>query len=422
MSGRSAVIDSVHSFDARYALPAGAGSDAVHSESQYCLAMTLLKSRPDLMGVGMALTLGDGNRIVCELIEMLAAELAGKEIEELMADFGAVSRRIANHPQLRWLGPHKGAVHLALASITNACFDLWAKLRGVPLWRLLLDLSPERIVRLLDLSYLEDALTAQEALAILTREEATRTDREAVLQTGYPGYDTSVGWFGYDDDRIRENVRRALDSGFRAFKLKVGSQDPNRDIRRADMLRGAAGNDSMIMLDVNQQWTFPQALRMCESLRSISPYWIEEPTHPDDIAAHRKLAQTIAPIPIALGEHVPNRVLFKNFMEADAVHFVQVDCTRVAGISEFLTVSLLARKFGLPVVPHVGDMGQIHQHLVLFNRIAIGHPVTFLEYIPHLRKYFTHPARVEDGVYATPQDLGCSSDLVELASHRLLSR
>jgi L-fuconate dehydratase len=166
------------------------------------------------------------------------------------------------------------------------------------------------------------------------------------------------------------------------------------------------------MLDVNQQWTFPQALEMCNSLRSISPYWIEEPTHPDDIAAHRKLAQAIAPLPIALGEHVPNRVMFKNFMEAGAVHFVQVDCTRVAGISEFLTVSLLARKFSLPVVPHVGDMGQIHQHLVFFNHIAIGHPIVFLEYIPHLRKYFVHPAQVEDGVYATPHDPGCSSDLV----------
>jgi L-fuconate dehydratase len=412
MRNKSTAIHSVRSFDARYPLPAGAGTDAVHSEAEYCLAVTLLEARSGLTGSGIVLTLGEGNRIVCELIELLAAELVGKEIEELMADFGAFSRRLADHPQLRWLGPHKGAVHLALASITNACFDLWAKLRGVPLWRLLLDLTSEQLVRLLDPSYLEDALTGEQAAAILKKEEKTRTAREQILKTGYPGYDTSVGWFGYDDVRIRENARRALESGFHAFKLKVGSHDPNRDLRRANMLRDLVGDESMVMLDVNQQWTFPQALEMCNALRSISPYWIEEPTHPDDIAAHRKLAAAITPLRIALGEHVPNRVMFKNFMEAGAVHFVQVDCTRVAGISEFLTVSLLARKFGLPIVPHVGDMGQIHQHLVFFNHIAMGHSIVFLEYIPHLRQYFVHPAQVEGGVYWTPQEPGCSSDLV----------
>jgi L-fuconate dehydratase len=411
MKHGSTIIDSVHSFDARYRLPAGAGTDAVHSEAEYCLAMTLLNSKPALTGSGLVLTLGEGNRIVCELIDLLAPQLVGKEIEELMADFGAFSRRLANHPQLRWLGPHKGAVHLALASITNACFDLWAKARGLPLWRLLLDLSSDQIIKLLDLSYLEDVLTAQGASAILKQQEATRSAREDVLKTGYPGYDTSVGWFGYDDNRVRENARRALDSGFRAFKLKVGSSDPNRDIRRGNMLRELVGDESMLMLDVNQQWTFPQTLEICNSLRNIAPYWIEEPTHPDDIIAHQKIAQAIAPLHVALGEHVPNRVVFKNFMEACAVHFIQVDCTRVAGISEFLTVSLLARKFSLPVVPHVGDMGQIHQHLVLFNHIAMGQAIVLLEYIPHLRKHFAHPAHVEGGVYATPQDPGCSSDL-----------
>jgi L-fuconate dehydratase len=406
----STIIDSVHSFDARYPLPEGAGTDAVHSEAEYCLAMTFLKTKP-LTGSGLVLTLGEGNRIVCELIDLLASKLVGKEIEELMADFGVFSRELAEHPQLRWLGPHKGAVHLALASITNACFDLWAKARGVPLWRLLLDLSPDQVIRLLDLSYLEGVLTAQEASAVLEEQQATRSAREHVLKSGYPGYDTSVGWFGYDDNRIRENVRCALDSGFRAFKLKVGSSDPTRDIRRANMLRQMVGDESMLMLDVNQQWTVQEAIEICNSLRDISPYWIEEPTHPDDINGHRKIADAIAPLHVALGEHVPNRVVFKNFMDARAVHFVQVDCTRVAGISEFLTVSLLARKFSLPVVPHVGDMGQIHQHLVLFNHIAMGHPVVLLEYIPHLRQYFAHPAQVEGGVYATPQVPGCSSDL-----------
>jgi L-fuconate dehydratase len=409
----STVIQSVQSFDARYPLPAGAGSDAIHSESEYCLAVTLLRTAQGLTGTGIVLTLG-GNRIVCELIEMLARGLVGKEIEELMADFGAVSRRLADHPQLRWLGPHKGAVHLALASVTNACFDLWAKTRGVPLWRLLLDLSAEQVVRLLDLSYLEDALTETDATDILRKHRSTRGIREAILSAGYPGYDTSVGWFGYEDERVRENAQRAIDEGFSAFKLKIGSHNPQRDLRRARMLREIAGNKALLMLDVNQQWTLPQALAMCDSLQDVFPYWIEEPTHPDDVAAHRKLARAIAPMRIALGEHVPNRVLFKNFLEAEAVYFVQVDCTRVAGVSEFLTVSLLARKLDRPVVPHVGDMGQIHQHLVLFNHIAMGHPALFLEYIPHLREHFRRPARVNAGRYVTPEEPGLSCDLVEL--------
>ncbi|MGD0127698.1 MAG: enolase C-terminal domain-like protein [Terriglobia bacterium] len=414
MPVREAVIQSVSSYDARYPLPAGAGTDAVHSESEYCLAVTLLKTDGALTGTGIVLTLGDGNRIVCEIIELLARSVVGKEIESLMADFVTFSRSLADHPQLRWLGPHKGAIHLALASLTNACFDLWAKSRGVPLWRLLLDLTPQQVVGLLDLSYLEDVLTPADALALLEKARTTRAARESVLKSGYPGYDTSVGWFGYEDDKVRENARRALDKGFRAFKLKVGSPDPARDIRRAHMLRELVGEECLVMLDVNQQWTLPRALEMCRSLADISPYWIEEPTHPDDIAAHRKLAQAISPMRIALGEHVPNRVMFKNFMEAGAVHFVQADCTRLAGVSEFLTVALLAQKFGLPVVPHVGDMGQIHQHLVLFNHIALGLPVIFLEYIPHLRQHFVNPARVEEGFYKTPETPGLSADLVEL--------
>ena len=409
------MISSIRSYDARYRLPAGAGSDAVHSDPQYALAVTLLGSTAGPTGTGIVLTLGEGNRVVCKLIELLGAMLAGREIEELMAGFGAVSRRLADHPHLRWLGPHKGAVHLALASITNACFDLWAKTRGVPLWRLLLDLEPEQVVQLLDLSYLEDALSRADCLAILKGRAASRPDRQGVVKTGYPGYDTSVGWFGYDDDRIRENTQRALDSGFHAFKLKVGSSDAERDLRRAHLLREIAGDSSLLMLDANQQWTFPQALEMCNAVGAVKPYWIEEPTHPDDVVAHRRLAKAIAPQRIALGEHVPNRIMFKNFMSAGAVHFVQADCTRVAGVSEFLTVSLLARKFNLPVVPHVGDMGQIHQHLVLYNHIAMGHAIVFLEHIPHLRERFVHPARVEGGVYLTPQEAGCSSDLVELS-------
>ena len=241
-----------------------------------------------------------------------------------------------------------------------------------------------------------------------------KSEREGILRNGYPGYDTSVGWFQYEDSQVKELARQAMDKGFNAFKLKVGSHDGQRDIRRAFMLRELAGADALIMVDANQQWTLPRALEMCAKLKDISPYFVEEPTHPDDIRAHRTIAEAIKPIPIALGEHVPNRIMFKNFMHTEAVQIVQVDCTRVAGISEFLTVSLLARKFGLRVVPHVGDMGQIHQHLVLFNHIAVGHEAVFLECIPHLQSHFVNPAQIENGVYVSPQSPGSSSDLKDV--------
>lgn len=407
------VIRRVTTRDVRFSLKPGEGVDAVHSTPQYAYAVAQLQTDGPFMGSGLAFTLGQGTDLVCSAIEMLSESLVGQEIEELMSDYGAVFRKYADHPQLRWLGPHKGVVHLALASITNACFDLWAKARGVPLWQLLLDLNPAEIIATLDLSYLEDVLTASQALELLETEKSARALRMNTLQQGYPGYDTSVGWFQYSDDQVRENAKHALDAGFSAMKLKVGSVNPDRDVERAGMVRDIVGADVKIMLDANQQWTLPQALRICLRLNDMCPYWIEEPTHPDDILAHQTLARAIAPVYVASGEHIPHRVLFKNFIQAGAAHFIQVDCTRVGGISEFITVSLLARKFGLPVMPHVGDMGQIHQHLVLFNHIALGHERLFLEYIPHLREYFTQPARVEDGVYRTPQMPGSSSDILE---------
>ena len=410
---KTVTIAKVWAEDRRFPLHGGAGSDAVHTSGEYALAVTRLQTPDGLAATGIVLTLGDGNRLVCDAIERYGEMIAGHDIEELMAGFGAISRSLADDPALRWLGPHKGVVHLALASVTNACFDLWAKARGVPLWRLLLDLTPEQVVALLDLSYVEEVLSAAGAVEILRRHQQDRATRAGILQSGYPGYDTSVGWFQYDDDVVRDNVRRALDRGFGAFKLKVGSKDSERDLRRARMLREVAGPACRLMFDANQQWTLTEADRVCRALAEVDPYWIEEPTHPDDVAAHAALARSVAPVRIALGEHVPNRVLFKNYLEAEAVHFVQADCTRLAGVAEFLTVSLLARKFGVPVVPHVGDMGQIHQHLVLFNHVALGHEAVFLEHIPHLREYFVHPASVDGGVYRTPQEPGLSCDLEE---------
>ncbi len=282
----------------------------------------------------------------------------------------------------------------------------------------MLDLTPKQVVDLLDLSYLEDVLTKEDALALLQKNLPDRASREPILKTGYPGYDTSVGWMAYDDHKVAELAARAVDQGFRAFKLKVGSPDSTRDLRRAAMLREQIGSSGILMFDANQYWSLPEAVRMCRALAEFRPLWIEEPTHPDDIHAHAVLAKEIAPVKIAAGEHFPNRVVFKNFMQYEAVHFVQADCTRLAGVSEFLTVSLLARKFGMPVPPHVGDMGQIHQHLVLFNHIAMGHEILFLEHIPHLRDRFVFPAKLAGGYYQVPNEPGASCDLLPAKAQR----
>lgn len=407
----SSVMQSIDAIDARFSLPEGAGSDAMHTSPVYAMSLTHLKTEGGATGVGLALTLGDGNKLVCEAIRMLARPLIGQPIEEVMASFGCVARGMANDPALRWLGPHKGVVHLALASISNACWDLWAKSRGVPLWKLLLELEDEALVATLDLSYLEDVLSHDEALTLLRDERPTRQARESILRIGYPGYDTSVGWMAYDDVKIRELTLNAIDRGFRAFKLKVGSDNEDRDARRATMLREIAGDSGILMFDANQRWNVTEAMRKCRALASLRPLWIEEPTHPDDIHAHTELARAIAPVRIAAGEHIPNRVMFKNYFLYGGMHFVQADCTRLAGVSEFLAVSLMAKKFQLPIVPHVGDMGQIHQHLVLFNHVALNHEMHFLEYIPHLQEHFLFPAQVNGGFYKPPQEPGASTDM-----------
>ncbi len=397
--------------DVRYKLEKGAGSDAIHQDPLYSYAVTNLIDDSGITATGFAFTLGEGNDLVCKAAEFYARSLVGKDIEEVMDTFGSLFNQLSNEQQFRWLGPHKGVVHLGLASVTNACYDLWAKKRGVPLWKLLIDLSPEQIVNTLDLSYLEDELTREGALHLLQFQSKTKHERVGILDIGYPGYDTSVGWFNYPDEKVRENCRKALAEGFKAMKLKVGSAVPLRDIRRANIVREEAGADIKVMLDANQQWTLPQALSICKELQSMNPYWIEEPTHPDDILAHKTLAEAIAPIKLALGEHVPNRIIFKNYLQTGSAGFIQVDAVRVGGVSEFITVSLLCKKYGIPVVPHVGDMGQLHQHLVLFNHISLGHEALFLEHIPHLQKYFVNPATIENGVYKTPMEIGSSCDL-----------
>jgi L-fuconate dehydratase len=408
------MVTKVQVRDARYPLDGNAGSDAIHRDPVYSYAVTQLIDDSGIVGSGFAFTLGEGNELVCQAANYYAQKLIGKDIEDTMSSFGELFKQLSNDQQFRWLGPHKGIVHLALASITNACYDLWAKKRGVPLWKLLTDLSPEEIANTLDFSYLEDELTASEAIKMLQAKQPTKPQREVILASGYPGYDTSIGWFNYSDEKVRENCKIAIAGGFTAMKLKVGSENPDRDIRRAHIVREVAGPNVKVMLDANQQWSLPQAITVCNRLKSIDPYWIEEPTHPDDILAHKTLANAISPLKLALGEHVPNKIIFKNYLQTSAASFIQVDAVRVGGVSEFITVSLLCKKFGIPVVPHVGDMGQLHQHLVLFNHISIGHKALFLEHIPHLQKHFVHPVQIINGVYKTPQEPGSSCDLIAL--------
>lgn len=408
---KAVVIKKAFPFDAQFKLKDGAGSDAVHTTPIYAYAVCRLTTDQGIEGIGLAFTLGMGNNLVCQAIEHLAKHVQGREINELMSNFGQVSKAMADDPNFRWLGPHKGVVHLALASVTNACFDLWAKSKGVPLWKLLIDLSSESLVNTLDLSYLEDVMTREEAMAILDEAATTQSDREKILSQGYRGYDTSIGWFNYSDEKIKANIGKAIDAGFTAMKLKVGSKDAKRDIRRAELVRTTAGDQVTIMLDANQQWNLPKAIEVCHELKNINPYWIEEPTHPDDVWAHRVLANEIAPLKLAHGEHVPNRIIFKNFLQSGSMHFNQVDAVRVGGISEFLAISIMSKKFNIPVVPHVGDMGQIHQHLVLFNHVSVGHEAIFLEHIPHLKDHFKSPAQIVDGYYQVPQEAGMSADL-----------
>lgn len=406
------MISRISTRDLRYDIGTQAGSDAIHRDPKYSYAVTLLEDDSGLQGSGLAFTLGEGNHLVCEGAAFLARGLAGRDIEEVMADFGSFQCKLSNEQQFRWLGPHKGVAHLALSSVSNACWDLWAKKRGVPLWKLLLDLTPEQLIATIDFSYLEDELTRADALQLVKEHTGSRGDREGILAKGYPGYDTSIGWFNYSDAQIKENVRRSVANGFTAMKLKVGSPDMDSDLRRTAIVREGAGDAATLMVDCNQQWSMPRALEYGERSRDFNLFWIEEPTHPDDILGHATLAKAYAPYTrVAAGEHVPNRVIFKNYLQAGALGFCQVDAVRVAGVSEFLAVSLMARKRGVPVVPHVGDMSQIHQHLVLFNHIGLGHQALLLEQIPHLHEHFVHPCVVEAGVYRTPQEPGMSADL-----------
>ena len=390
------------------------GSDAMNPDPDYSAAYVILRTDGELEGHGLAFTIGRGNELVVEAARLLAAKVVGHDLEAFTADMAAFWRRLTGDSQLRWLGPEKGVIHLATAAVVNAVWDLWAKREGKPLWKLLADMTPEELVGCIDFRYLTDALTPAEAAAILKRLEPTKKEREArVMRDGYPAYTTSAGWLGYPDEKIRTRVREALKAGFEAFKLKVG-RDLADDLRRAALVREIIGPDRVLMVDANQVWDVPEAIRWSKALLPYRPFWIEEPTSPDDILGHRAIAQALegSGARVATGEHVHNRIMFKQYLQAGAMGFCQIDACRLGGVNEVLAVLLLAAKFGVPVCPHAGGVGlsEYVQHLSIFDYIAVSGSMEgrFIEYVDHLHEHFVDPVVIKDGRYTVPTAPGYS--------------
>jgi L-fuconate dehydratase len=393
------------------------GSDAMNPDPDYSAAYVVLHTdEPDgLEGHGLTFTTGRGTEVVVAGVRALEPLVVGRPTGELFADLGRFWRELVGDSQLRWIGPEKGVIHLATAAVVNAVWDLAAKRAGVPLWKLLVDLSPAELVALVDFRYLTDALAPDDALAMLERLAATRAEREAELRRdGYPAYTTSVGWLGYDDDKIRRLCREALAAGWTRFKLKVGAHVED-DIRRARIVREEIGPDRMLAVDANQRWGVDEAIAWMSRLAPFSPYWIEEPTSPDDILGHAAIARAVAPILVATGEHDHNRIMFKQFLQAKAIGVCQIDACRLGGVNEALAVLLLAAKFGVPVCPHAGGVGlcELVQHLSVVDYVAVSGRLEgrVIEYVDHLHEHFLDPVVIRDGRYQLPTRPGYSAQM-----------
>jgi L-fuconate dehydratase len=393
------------------------GSDAMNKDPDYSAAYVVLHTdHPDgLTGHGLTFTIGRGTELCVAAIDLLAGHVVGHTLEDIAADMAGFWRSVVADSQLRWLGPEKGVVHLATAALVNAVWDLYAKAERKPLWKLLADMSPEELVACIDFRYIDDALTPAEATEMLQRLAPSRGFRAAeMLKTGYPAYTTSAGWLGYSDDKIRKLAAEAMAAGFTHLKLKVGG-DLESDLRRARLLRQAIGPERKLMLDANQVWGIEQAIHAIGVLAEVDPWWIEEPTSPDDVLGHRRIRESIKPIGIATGEHVHNRVMFKQLMQAKAIDFCQVDSCRLGGVNEVLAVLLLAAKFGVPVCPHAGGVGlcEYVQHLAIFDYVAVSGSLEnrTCEFVDHLHEHFVHPARVEGGRYVAPTAPGYSAEI-----------
>lgn len=406
------------------------GSDAMNPDPDYSSAYVVLHTdnAAHLAGHGSTFTIGRGNDVVCAAIRAHEHLVVGRTLDEFIAAPGAFWRTLNGDSQLRWIGPDKGAVHLALAAIVNALWDLYAKSAGLPLWRLIGGFSPEQFVRCVDFRYLSDALTEEESLELLRRAEPGKAARVSRLEhEGYPAYTTSAGWLGYPDDKIRRLCREAVAGGWNHIKVKVG-RDLQDDLRRLRIIREEIGWERKLMVDANQVWDVPQAIRWMRELAPFKPWWIEEPTSPDDILGHATIARALEPlgIGVATGEHGMNRVLFKQLLQARAISFCQIDSCRVGGVNENLAILLLAAKFGVPVCPHAGGVGlcEFVQHLSMVDFVAVSGTWEnrVCEFVDHLHEHFVEPCRIRQGRYLAPELPGHSTEMHQASRRQFAYR
>jgi L-fuconate dehydratase len=393
------------------------GSDAMNPDPDYSAAYVVIQTNAEdgLEGHGFAFTIGRGNDVQAAAIRLLESYVVGRRLDETLDDLGAMWKYMVHDSQLRWLGPEKGIMHMAISAVINALWDLKAKRVGKPVWKLLADMTPEELVSLVDFRYLTDALTPGEALNILRRAEPGRAEREATLrQHGYPGYATTPGWLGYDDDKLRLLCKQAVDDGFTQIKLKVGGSLED-DIRRLGIARDAVGPDIRIAIDANQRWDVGTAIAWVRELAAFDPWWVEEPTSPDDVLGHATIARAISPVRVATGEHVQNRVVFKQLLQTGAISYLQLDAARVAGVNENVAILLLAAKFGVPVCPHAGGVGlcELVQHLSMFDYVAVSASLDnrVIEYVDHLHEHFLDPVTIRRGNYVAPTAPGFSASM-----------
>ncbi|XP_052074572.1 mitochondrial enolase superfamily member 1-like isoform X2 [Mytilus californianus] len=384
------------------------GSDAMHRAPDYsCVHVTLITDSA-FAGNGITFTAGRGTHIVCCAVEAFKKLVVGQKLADIFGDFGQFWQSICSEDQIRWLGPEKGVTHLATAAIVNAIWDLWAKMEGKPLWKLLADMEPEKLVSTIDFRYMEDALTKQEAIELLKSRQAGKADREAELKSaGFPAYTTSCGWLDYPDDKIRKLATEAISQGMERFKMKVGG-DIEDDIRRAKIFRETIGYDRLWMVDANQKWEVQESIDWMKKLAPYKPLWIEEPTNPDDIMGHAAIAEALNPLGIAVatGEHCQNRVMFKQFLKGKAMQYCQIDACRVGGVNECIAIILMAAKYNIPVCPHAGGVGlcELVQHLSIFDYISVGCSLKnrMIEYADHLHEHMEAPVKIKNGCYVVP--------------------
>jgi len=392
------------------------GSDAMNPDPDYSAAYVILETdNPDLRGHGLTFTIGRGNEICCAAINALAHLIVGRELAGITADMGQFWREFTSDSQLRWIGPDKGAIHLATGAVVNAVWDLWSKAAGKPLWQLVADMSPEELVCCIDFRYITDCITPQEALTLLLQRADNKPQRrEKLLAEGYPCYTTSAGWLGYPDDKLRRLCQEAVDAGFDYLKLKVG-RDLEDDIRRVRIAREVIGPDRKLMIDANQVWETDEAIPWVNALAFAKPWFIEEPTSPDDIEGHRKIRHGVAPVKVATGEMCQNRIMFKQFIMREAIDVVQIDACRMGGVNEVLAVMLMAAKYNLPVCPHAGGVGlcEYVQHLSMIDYLCIAgtHEGRVIEYVDHLHEHFVHPCDIRGAAYMPPKAPGFSIEM-----------